>query len=360
LRASLEAFGWKELFPAIEDQDGKVLVGHRRLKIAKELNIKPVVATVKCKDDNERWEIAVASNVGHAGMSKVDRQRIAHRMYTDGSNLTMEQIGAVLGVSKKTISLDLNEIVTQGNNQEHAKTARNPKGSGRPKGTKSSQSKKSEGSKKERKPRKAPPSVTPATDIAEDRLRSDPNVSARQLAKDHPEIGGEDSFERAMHVARDRLARPSIDASTLPMTAQEKLNAAIKQHQRGLDQKFEQRVREEIRRRMDDIILPEWKQRIEQAKKLFMHRRGAMDKATFNAIRRALHPDSRKSISDKVLGEAFDTFMSLEKYLLDEKDSPTTIGPVPDNLAEWDKMRAAADAERRAKRTNNGNSLRRR
>jgi hypothetical protein len=38
-----------------------------------------------------------------------------------------------------------------------------------------------------------------------------------------------------------------------------------------------------------------------------------MDKATFNASRRALHPDSRQSISDKKLGAAFDTFMTLEK-----------------------------------------------
>ena len=85
-----------------------------------------------------------------------------------------------------------------------------------------------------------------------------------------------------------------------------------------------------------------------------------MNKATFNAIRRALHPDSRKSISDEVLATAFDIFMGLEKFLLDEKDSPTEIGPVPNNLAEWDKMRAAAAAERRAKHKSSSNSLRRR
>ena len=33
-----------------------------------------------------------------------------------------------------------------------------------------------------------------------------------------------------------------------------------------------------------------------------------MDKDTFNTIRRALHPDSRNSISDKKLAEAFHTF----------------------------------------------------
>jgi hypothetical protein len=67
-----------------------------------------------------------------------------------------------------------------------------------------------------------------------------------------------------------------------------------------------------------------------------------MDKATFNAIRRVLHPDSRQSISDKKLGEGFDTFMALEKYVLNEKDSPTKFAypdgsEIPSNLAEWDR-----------------------
>src|SRR5262245_20610131 len=97
----------------------------------------------------------------------------------------------------------------------------------------------------------------------------------------------------------------------LAMSAQEKLAAAIRQHQRQLDLEFEQRVRDEVKRRIDEIVLPHWKQKIDQAQELYKHRRGAMDKDTFNTIRRALHPDSRQSISDRKLGEAFDTFMSL-------------------------------------------------
>ena len=38
-----------------------------------------------------------------------------------------------------------------------------------------------------------------------------------------------------------------------------------------------------------------------------------MDKDIFSTIRRALHPDSRNSISDKKLAEAFRAFMGLEK-----------------------------------------------
>ena len=38
-------------------------------------------------------------------------------------------------------------------------------------------------------------------------------------------------------------------------------------------------------------------------------------------------PDSRQSISDKKLGEAFGAFMALEKYILNEKDYPTMRTP---------------------------------
>jgi hypothetical protein len=137
-----------------------------------------------------------------------------------------------------------------------------------------------------------------------------------------------------------RGKEPLIDASTLPMSAQEKLETAKRQQMKRLGAEFEQLVANEVRRRIDEMVLPHWKEQIEQAKTLYERRRGAMDKETFNAIRRVLHPDSRKAISDKKLGEAFDTFMRLEKYLLNEKDSPTDWSPgLPSSLAEWDKMR---------------------
>jgi hypothetical protein len=145
-------------------------------------------------------------------------------------------------------------------------------------------------------------------------------------------------------------AEPEIDIKALSLSNQKKVEIYEKQLERRYKQQFEQRVLDEVRRRIDEIILPHWKQQIEQAQKLYKHRRGAMDKATFNKIRRAIHRDSRNSISDKKLDEAFDTFMSLEKYLLDEKDSPTEFGDLPETLAEWDKRRAAGRAKGKAKR----------
>jgi hypothetical protein len=119
-------------------------------------------------------------------------------------------------------------------------------------------------------------------------------------------------------------------------------------------------VRDEVKRRIDDIVLPHWKKQIDQAQELYKRRRGAMEKDTFNAIRRGLHPDSRNSISDKKLGEAFNKFMGLEKFLLDEKDSPTTLGEgLPGSWAEWEARKAKVKAERKAKRATGRATVRR-
>jgi transposase len=325
LRASLKG-GWNKELPAIKDENDTLLVGHRRMKIALEEHIEPAVKVVTFgtgpEAEAERIRLANVSNIGGAPLTMEDRKRQAERLYKDG--LTMEAIGRMLGVTHKTISKDLDGFVPE------VQTPR-PKG-GRP--------------KSKAKPEKR--ATSPSTDEA---------IASRFLdeGKTAPEI------QREFHVSntvvrravakeegrREAKVEPEIDPATLSMTAQNKLAIAIRQHQHALDLKFEQRVRDEVKKRVDEIILPHWKEKIEQSKQLYAHRKGLMDKAMFNRIRRGLHPDSRNSISDKLLAEAFDAFMGLEKYLLDEKDSPTDFGTLPSNLAEWDKMRRNQSAKRR-------------
>src|SRR5262245_3586323 len=159
-----------------------------------------------------------------------------------------------------------------------------------------------------------------------------------------PEIGAEIGIHPRVinRVLQDetirRQAIPDIDPTTLSLTAQQKLETAIRQHQNKLNQAFYQYVNDEIRKRMEETILPRHREEQAQAKKIMEARKGIMDKITFNKVRRALHPDSRKSISDKVLAEAFDTFMALEKRLLNEQDSPTYFQDIPDSYEGWVKM----------------------
>jgi hypothetical protein len=192
-----------------------------------------------------------------------------------------------------------------------------------------------------------------------------PLVQARQacdpnkLAEQYADTGIKHlTFEKAAAIERALRDEPAVDVTTLSMTAQEKLDIAMRAHQRKLDAAFEKRVLADIKRRMDEIILPHWKQQIDEAKTIFNNRRGVMDKATFNAVRRALHPDSRNSISDKLLAEAFNAFMKLEKRLLAEKDSPTDFDGLPSSLDEWDARRREASEERKRKRSGTANVTR--
>jgi hypothetical protein len=52
-------------------------------------------------------------------------------------------------------------------------------------------------------------------------------------------------------LAGEAKAKVEVDRSMLSMTAQQKVDVAIRQHQRNLDRAFEQGVNEEVRRRID-------------------------------------------------------------------------------------------------------------
>src|SRR6516162_637549 len=85
LRESLKEFGWVKDFPALVDENGVVLVGHRRMKIAEEEKIEPVIKTLTIGNgdavDAERVKLAIVSNIGSKPMTKEDRKRIAEHLY---------------------------------------------------------------------------------------------------------------------------------------------------------------------------------------------------------------------------------------------------------------------------------------
>jgi len=114
LRESMREFGWLEQFPAIKDERGVVLVGHRRLAVAVELGIEPVLSTVRCGEgddgDARRFRLAIASNIGSKPFTPDERKRIAEYLY-GVRDWTMARIGQALSVSEKTISKDLAEFL---------------------------------------------------------------------------------------------------------------------------------------------------------------------------------------------------------------------------------------------------------
>jgi hypothetical protein len=217
----------------------------------------------------------------------------------------MQRIAQALGVAVGTVHNDLEGFSTP------EKPSR-PKG-GRPKGS---------------RPKKS------AHEKAV--LLRDAGVSKKDIAK---EVGiGKRMVDRVLEVedaTRAGRADPNIDPSTLSLSAQQKFDAAIRQYKGKLDAEFESRVRERVRQKVDEIILPHWREKIDKAKILYERRRGVMDKATFNLIWGALHPDSRKSISDARLAKAFDiTKMELQRCQ-GNTSSGEIVGQGNVSLGQW-------------------------
>lgn len=112
LRESLLAFGWIPELPAIEDERGVVLVGHRRLKLAAELGIKPVVRTIRLGEgdaaDARRFALAIGSNLGGKGFTQEERKDFAEYLY-DEREWSMDRIAEALKVGTEVVSQDLTE-----------------------------------------------------------------------------------------------------------------------------------------------------------------------------------------------------------------------------------------------------------
>jgi hypothetical protein len=144
-------------------------------------------------------------------------------------------------------------------------------------------------------------------------------------------------------------ASQPIDAAPLSISAQEKLQAAIRQHQRRLDAEFEQRVLADIKRRIDEIVLPSYREEAEMHDLIIKRRKGVFPKETYRLILSMLHPDSFKSASEERRNEAFNAFKGAEILLLDEKQRPTTASNLPSSFAEMMERKRKVAEGRKAK-----------
>lgn len=264
---------------------------------------------------------------------RVQRKRIAKTMYEQG--FTEQQIAKQLGVSQRQISTDLEGL------EVTSKPAR-PKG-GRPKG------------KRQARRRSGPPPEIEqqlAEAVLDEGLTLEQATEAFDLS----------SVQHAkLAVAREegrREAEPLITPDMLAMTAQQKLDAAIRQHKRKLDMEFEAKCREEVLRWLNDVSLPQYMKEISKIEHTIRTREGVMDRITYRKILACLHPDRvQEPALKKRYEEAFRLFTDLEKRVLDEKQSPTEFRTMPRTSADLMRMKAKIQAERRAKRHSKHNGV---
>jgi ParB-like chromosome segregation protein Spo0J len=347
IRALLKAHGWRHEFPALVDEHGAVLVGHRRLRIAEELGISPVIQTLTLgagkEADAERLKTALLSNIGQQEVTTADRKRIAEKLYQDG--WTQQQIGDALGVSRQAVTKYLEVFNLQpGCNSKREKSDTNPRGAGRHK-------------KPPGAPKDPPPAaVTPEQEVAIAKRVLDDGEAHEKVRMTYgvsdTVVRGAVSKEKGR---REERANPEIDPSTLSLSAQQKLTAAIAQYKKKLEASFadevQRRVTERMKEALDDL-LPEYQAKLRRAEQIIDSRTGIMSRADFRKVWACLHPDG--GASEKMRTEAFGIFAKHEDLLVkrteDERKMPGPVMAWPRTYEEAMKMKAKVRQERRAKR----------
>lgn len=329
LCASLKTFGWHPELPALVDEHGAVLIGNRRLKIAEDQGINPVIKTITFGDgkeaDVERLKLALLSNLGSAPFTPKDRKRIAEYLYGE-RGWTMARIGEALNVSQRQISSDLSNL------EVTSKLPREEK-RGRPKSE----------PKPPREPKIAPAKKEAAAQAYLDHGKSRPQVAA--------EFGiSEGEVRVAVEYEKGRREAP-IDPESLPKSAQEKLHRAIKQAVRKLEADFERRVQEGIKQAIEETVLPHYNKKMDQYDEVIKARKGVVTSDEYRLILSCLHPDRVADAGLKELfSRAFNAFKSHELALRGEKEMPTQDTAMPRNYAEWQKMRDQVRAARKHQR----------
>ena len=103
LRASIDRFG--VLVPVAKDQDGNILDGHQRARIADELGVPYWHHVIEVANDDEAREIARTLNEDRRAMPKEERLPVVVALAEEGhSNVA---IAGALGVTETTVRRDL-------------------------------------------------------------------------------------------------------------------------------------------------------------------------------------------------------------------------------------------------------------
>ena len=106
LRTSIERFGI--LVPVAKDQNGNILDGHQRARIAGELHIDFPVTVIPATNDEEAAEIARSLNEDRRAMPKEQRLPVSAALRQEGHSV--RAIAGALGVGTSTVQRDLSTV----------------------------------------------------------------------------------------------------------------------------------------------------------------------------------------------------------------------------------------------------------
>lgn len=103
LRASVARFG--VIVPVVRDQDGRIIDGHHRVRIATELGVAYPERHVTVTDDDEAREIARTLNADRRQLTEEQRREVAVSLRQEGHSY--RAIGRVTGVSHEQARKDV-------------------------------------------------------------------------------------------------------------------------------------------------------------------------------------------------------------------------------------------------------------
>lgn len=340
LRDSLKE-GWVEELPAIQDENGVVLVGNRRLRLAAELGIQPVIKTITVGQgtaaDAKRFRLAYASNIGGKPMTTAERKKLAIYL-AQTRNWQQSRIGKALGVGQQIVSRYLNEAGVY--DQVVNPLPPRPQG-GRPPGR--------------RRTRQDPRTAPEGTRAAAASAVLDHGQTQRQAARDR---GLTEHAVRTAVIEEEarrevRTEEPQVTRDMLSLSAQEKLDAALRRYQRELDATFSARVQAEIVQRHEYLSAQDL-ETIRNADLVMSSNRGIMKPAQYRDLLRCLHPDTHANVTPDALNRSFELIHRLKGVLVQAEPNAALDRLMPRSAADLMRLREQVRQQRRAARARGG------
>jgi hypothetical protein len=154
-------------------------------------------------------------------------------------------------------------------------------------------------------------------------------------------------------VEREKIVRevePTITPDMLSMTAQRKLELAIKQHKEKLTAEWRVAVSVRVDELLANTIGPKLKKEQDEARWVMKSRKGIINRKEYGKILACLHPDRVDPELKERYADAFRLFTKIEKLLLNENENPTQFIDIPKTSAEWEERKRQVSAARKAKR----------
>ena len=140
--------------------------------------------------------------------------------------------------------------------------------------------------------------------------------------------------EAKAEIDEEALAKAAIEA--LPKSSRDKLDIALRRETKRLAAEFEMAVRTEAQKRLAEISIPYYNEKLRHYEAVMAGRGGVFTKIQYNLILACLHPDNVASPERRQ--EAFVLFRGAEIKLVDETESPM-MGARPWSLDGLDRRK---------------------